>query len=163
MRWKAHGDPLIVLNNRAKSLIERFEEKVELIPFSECHYWTGSIAPNGYGQFDVGGKTKLAHRVAYEIYIGPIPDGLNVCHTCDIRDCVNPRHFFAGSQQDNIDDMVNKGRACNGSKQGGAILTEADVVQIRNLNLTQKVMAKVYGVAQSSISNVIIRKTWKHI
>ena len=65
----------------------------------------------GYAKLRVQGVYKRAHRVAYEAYIGPIPEGMLVLHRCDIRHCVNPEHLFVGTAKQNTDDMIKKGRA----------------------------------------------------
>lgn len=87
-------------------------------PNSGCWLWTGTLKKPvrglGYGHFRVSGKTKVAHRVSWEIFRGPIPDGLCVCHKCDVSICVNPDHLFLGTRLDNIEDMVAKGRQSNG-------------------------------------------------
>ena len=72
----------------------------------QCWLWTGSVAPNGYGRL----ASQYAHRLSYERFYGPIPDGMDVCHHCDTRLCVNPSCLFIGTRQDNMTDMVNKGR-----------------------------------------------------
>lgn len=100
------------MNNQIiKSLKERFEEKVILIPFSDCHYWTAAINPTGYGWLYVGKETgkrvsTTAHRVSYELYKGPIPDGMMVLHNCDNRLCVNPNHLRLGTNSDNMMDLA---------------------------------------------------------
>lgn len=94
------------------SILTRFEAKINKT--ESCWLWTAAInSDNGYGRFDGRkyGLSSYAHRVSWEIYRGPIPEGSQVLHRCDIRSCVNPEHLFLGSQQDNIDDMVNKERA----------------------------------------------------
>jgi len=159
--------------NTRKSLQERFEEKVELIPFSTCHWWTGYQKGKGYGAIKVAGKNRSAHRVAYELYIGPIPKheshhGMCVCHKCDNPLCVNPNHLFLGTNQDNMNDMKSKRRPNNrvkGESHHLAKLNRRDVLEIREMagSLKQKDIAKIYGVAPSQISSVICRKTWKHI
>ena len=115
------------------SLLERFGQKVETIPFSSCHWWVACLDTYGYGSFQIDGKTRLAHRVAYQLYVGPIPEGMQVLHACDNRACVNPAHFFLGTNQDNIDDKVRKGRQSfgKGMLNGNSKLIDEDVRRIR--------------------------------
>jgi HNH endonuclease len=78
----------------------------------DCILHDGWISGNGYGLVRVGAKgRRLAHRVAYEQARGPIPKGMIVMHTCDVRACINPEHLILGTQQDNMVDMVTKGRS----------------------------------------------------
>lgn len=88
---------------------ERFFNKV--LRTAGCWLWTGAAkGRNGYGHMNVAGAYVSAHRLSYELHIGPIADGLHIMHTCDNRRCVNPAHLVAGTQQDNNADMVAKGR-----------------------------------------------------
>jgi hypothetical protein len=77
---------------------------------SSCILWPGAKASNGYGYYYIRGKLKLAHRGAWEKTFGPIPSGLCVCHACDNRLCINPKHLFIGTTQANHEDMMKKGR-----------------------------------------------------
>lgn len=97
--------------------ITRFESKFYVTP--GCWIWTGSKNTGGHGQFTVCGKCITAHRVSYELYIGPIPEGMWVLHKCDNPPCQNPDHLFLGTRQDNVDDMVRKGRQSRYSKLNG--------------------------------------------
>lgn len=137
------------------TLLERFEQKVELIPFSTCHWWVAALDTYGYGQILVDKVSQRAHRIAYEMYIGKIPDGLQVLHTCDNRSCVNPDHFFLGTNQDNVDDKVKKGRQFNGKNT--YILTAADEQKIKEIypRKTQQRLAAMFNVGQPLISKVI--------
>lgn len=74
-----------------------------------CWLWRG-YAPNGYGRMSIAGHMQSTHRIAYRLFVAPIPEGLDVCHRCDTPACVNPAHLFVGTRQDNLDDMVDKGR-----------------------------------------------------
>jgi hypothetical protein len=92
-----------------KTLEQRFAENIRHAE-SGCHEWLGAKTINGYGLVSVGGKSHRAHRVAYELCNGAIPDGLLILHSCDNRSCVNPAHLRAGTQAENMQEMVAKGR-----------------------------------------------------
>lgn len=90
----------------------RFWSKVDKT--SDCWVWIGAKHPTGYGAFGIGQVVHYAHRLSWELVNGPIPDGLFVCHNCpngDNPSCVNPAHLFLGTQVDNMQDMLGKGRA----------------------------------------------------
>jgi hypothetical protein len=82
---------------------------------TDCILWSGRIGNHRYGVVDVGGRSVLAHRQAWEDANGPIPVGLFVLHRCDNPPCVNPEHLFLGTHQDNMADMKAKGRGANGN------------------------------------------------
>ncbi len=89
---------------------QSFWSKVDLSS-GECWIWTGTRGPQGYGRIRVGGRRSTgAHRFAWEIVRGPVPDGLFVCHRCDNPPCVRPDHLFLGTASDNAWDCARKGR-----------------------------------------------------
>ena len=94
------------------SLRYRLLAKCEPVTESGCWLWTGASIGKGYGSINAGkhATSMLAHRAAYECFVGPIPDGIHVCHRCDVRYCVNPAHLFLGTNLDNIHDSMKKGR-----------------------------------------------------
>ena len=97
--------------NGCKSLFRRWEDKVSPEPNSGCWIWVGAAKAHGYGHiYDGCGKFKLAHRLSYEFFKGPIPEGHVVMHICDNPWCVNPDHLRAGTAQENVQDCLRKGR-----------------------------------------------------
>ncbi len=146
------------------TLEERFEIKVNRL--GDCHEWTAARFWDGYGVIQVGRRLRLAHRVAWKLYHEEEPPkGMCVCHTCDNRGCVNPEHLFLGTQGDNMQDMVRKGRFDPrvGELNKLAKLTEAQVLAIRASSETNVALAPRYGVNESAIGKIRRRDTWKHI
>lgn len=144
-----------------ESLIDKFLKKVKKT--ETCWLWTGFIKKSGYGLYN----KKRVHRIAYELFKGHIPKGMFVCHSCDVRNCVNPDHLWLGTNKDNLNDMKIKGRGPRGEKQGRSKLTEKQVIEIRKKYIPRKRttydLAKEYGINQSMVYTIISRKTWKHL
>jgi len=122
--WVRHGTFCSVAcysatGHRRRPLAERLASKVTK-PDGEggCWLWTGVKIHNGYGQVHRRSwhGPMLAHRAMWEVTHGPIPDGLFVCHHCDVRACVNPAHLFLGTREDNTADMMRKGRQARGPR-----------------------------------------------
>lgn len=125
-----------------------------------CWEWNGGRNATGYGQLAVGaGRPWLASRAAYTAWVGPIPDGQVVCHTCDNPPCINPSHLFAGRRRDNNRDMADKRRSSNGERRPQHKLKDVQVAEIRRAYIrggpTQRALAKQYGVSQQLISHLV--------
>lgn len=152
----------------SSSLEERFWAKVRKGRSDECWEWTASLGPSGYGQFYVQSRHGpcAAHRVAYELLIEPVPEGMCLCHRCDNRLCVNPAHLFVGTRTDNQADMAAKGRSRRGASHPHVKLTAKQVRRIRKLRargVQGAVLAKSMGVSQSTICDIIHGRTWQHV
>lgn len=173
-RWRTHGDPQpdIPLREPGRSLEERFWARVDKREADECWAWDVADA-YGYGWLWVHGRGNIkAHRLSWEIANGPIPKGMNVCHRCDNRICVNPAHLFLGTHADNVADMWAKERGSapplhRGERNPSAKLTDDAVRQIRALHATgehsQAALARRFRVTQSAVWQVIHRKKWTHV
>ncbi len=153
------------------TVAERFWAKVAVIEDEDsCWEWQAYRMPNGYGILSVNRRPVGAHRFAWELAEGPIPEGLCVCHTCDNRRCVRRSHLFLGTLADNIADMIAKGRdrhrAPRGEDSPHAVVTEAEVRAIR-LRIadgeTQAQLAREHGVTISAVNRMWKRKSWAHV
>jgi len=151
-----------------KTLQERFEEKYCPEPNTGCWLWTASLSGGGYGSFRVGEKKLYAHRVAYDLYKGPIPEGDGyhgtcVCHTCDTPECVNPEHLFLGTHTDNMRDRSAKGRHAGGcfgwrgeAHPGVSDVSDRQVREamiLRSMGVKLKDLAEMYNVSDSTIGD----------
>lgn len=160
------GDTALNTSDFTTKDIHRFWSKVNISDDPDaCWEWQAGISEKGYGKFHMGNTMCRAHRISYILNYGSIPDDLNVLHQCDNRKCVNPNHLFLGTQSDNIRDMQQKNRTVSGEKSPTAKLTSEQVIEIRkryaNGGISQKALAKEYGMGQATISLIISRKRWK--
>lgn len=156
-----------------EQIIERFWNKVDKSAGEDgCWLWkAGTITRGvpghrGYGNFWLTHTTSVrAHRFVWELIHGPIPQGMEVCHTCDHESCVNPKHLFLGTQADNISDSVAKGRQVdnNGEKNGMAKLTANQIREIRKSNLKREILATQFNVSKEHINSIQRRACWKNI
>ena len=149
--------------------MDRFFKKV-IKQDSGCWEWQGARTKvkgkPWHGVLKRNGQGYLAHRFSWILHNGPIPQGQFVLHRCDNPICVNPNHLFLGTQQDNVQDMMNKGRHGDqkGILQSQAVLDDQDVYWIRqHFNLPKKYIADLFGVHPTTIADVIKRRTWTHI
>ena len=128
-----------------------------------CWEWTASLQSQGYGCFGINGRIELAHRLSYQHFYGPIPDGMQVLHRCDNPPCVNPLHLFLGTGQDNMDDRKVKGRngLFSGERNGRAKLTAEQVGEIRGTLGPLAITAEIYGVSITTIAAIRRGKTWR--
>lgn len=133
-----------------------------------CLLFKGVLDAFGYGRIWANGKWNRVHRIVWTLVNGPIPPGKHVLHTCDVRNCINPKHLFLGTHKDNMQDAAIKGRLSNrptkcGENHGCHKLTDKEVRAIRKDKRLQTIIAKEYGVTFQCISKIKNRRTWKHL
>jgi hypothetical protein len=151
------------------TLQQRFDAKWIPEPNSGCWLWLGSVQGEDGKQprprmWD-GEKSDYAYRVSWKIHHGPVPDGMEICHSCDVTVCVNPDHLFVGTRSDNMVDCAAKGRTNKpkGVDAARTKLTEADVRMIRASDAPSKRLARELGVDDKTIRGVRTFTTWRHI
>ena len=136
--------------------------------YGQCWIWVGSLRSDGYGVIVVEGVQVPAHRFSWELHFGQLGKEF-VCHHCDNKSCVNPNHLFLGDAKANADDLVSKGLQVRGERHGRSLLTEWDVLSIRDLytkgcrKFGSVGLAKLYGVAPETILDIVKRKRWRHL
>lgn len=157
----------------------------------ECWEWTGSKTMNGegYGEYFSRGEKVRMHRLSYQVFNGPIPDGLFVLHKCDNKKCCNPSHLFVGTHRDNMIDAGKKGltgmqkhpesrpwgdknwtrkypeKVLRGRKHGSSKITEKDVLMLPDLlNKHHRFeVCAMLGISYRTLRDAVTRKTWKHV
>ena len=166
-RLRLYGSPMRtkMVQYHGLSVEDRLYKRVRKT--EGCWLWQGSLNPKGYGMMSIDSRPRLVHRISWQVAHGPIPGGAFVLHKCDNPICVRPDHLFLGTQQDNMSDMVAKGRHnpghVPGEKNGCSKLTEVQVRSIRQSNLPGVVLARKYGISPAQISDIRNRKSWRHL
>lgn len=177
LRVKTHGNPHTRKTKEPsapRTIEEEFFNNINLPNNNECMLWIGYIHPSGYGHLRYNGNLHRAHRFSYEYFIGKIEPDMFVCHSCDVRACVNPGHLFMGTVQDNNKDCYLKGRqrafpgakVNKGDDHGMSKLTVEKVIDIKNRlknGESVSVLAKLFNVTYGAISHIRIERTWKHV
>ena len=152
---------------KAEDWHARFWAKVDKRGPDECWNWLAGHTVTGYAEFSRNNQMLRANRVSYELHHGRIPPGLDVCHTCDNRSCVNPAHLFLGTRSDNMKDAVKKGRARglipSGESHPSARLTAQQAREIRNFTEDALVVAARYGITRIHVYQIRLGLKWKHV
>lgn len=150
------------------SLQDRLLNKTVRNPLTGCWLFTGCIIKNsGYGQIGDGARGRLlAHRASYALFNGPIPEGLMVLHSCDVRACIKPTHLFVGTGKDNMQDAMRKGRHAAGERHALAKLTVAAVLSIREKlrdGFLAEEIATEFGIAASTVRDIKCGRRWRSV
>lgn len=152
-----------------KAMSERLADKY--VESGDCWIWTGAKNKNGYGCVSTGkGTSTTAHKASYQVHVGPVAEGLDVCHKCDNPSCINPKHLFLGTRKENMQDSKRKGRQnparAKGEETGSSKLTNDQVISVfksakAGVSLSQ--IAKTYNVRKQTIWSIAHGKSWTHI
>ena len=153
------------------SLEERFRRRVDVSAADSCWPYTGPVDSSGYGRFSWRPGGSLAHRFAYQLFVGPIPPGLHVLHHCDNPPCCRPDHLFLGTQADNNADRDVKGRhrslftiGARGQDHPRAKLTQQQVDEIRRIfaagGISKAELGRRYGMNRTTIYDIVTGKNW---
>lgn len=149
--------------------VDLFWSKVDAKDAKECWHWLGEKMGAGltYGRFRFAGKKYYAHRLSYYLHYGEDPGSRFVCHSCDNPICCNPHHLWLGTNSENGNDKISKGRNPKGSTHGLSVLTEEKVSRIAELlkdsKLTFAEIGAMYGVSVEAVSSIRAGQTWKHV
>ncbi len=124
-----------------------------------CLLWTGVLNRGAYGRLLWCGRYQAAHRLAYEIAFGQIPEGMKVLHRCNVPSCVNPDHLLLGTNA----DRVAAARIAKGQRNGSSKLTVEQVLAIRAAHGTQRDIAAKFSVSHQNVGRVRRRQSWTHV
>lgn len=159
------------LSDINQSVVDRFWGKVEKLGNeSGCWIWIGAINSDGYGSIGMGSRnsgrwTAGAHQIAWLIQRGE-SHGRSILHSCDTPCCVRGDHLFLGTQQDNVLDMMSKGRVACGMKTKASKFKDEQIKEIRSLyssGVGTRDLASKFDTTNSNISRIVNLGTWKHI
>lgn len=174
---KEYRPSVVVIPNRPGNFVKypaivRFLTKVDkrgpIWNGTHCWTWIASTVDKQRGAFSLSrSRYELASRSSYKFFVGPIPDGMLVCHKCDNPSCVNPAHLFTGTHKDNMQDCSLKGRTykpdMRGERNPRRKLTVKQVLEIRSSKLPRIKLAGLFGVSRTNIGDIQRRDTWRSI
>jgi len=149
------------------SLKERLEKFSKRNEKTGCIEWTGSCDCDGYGQTSKD-RNYRTHRLAYEIYVGPIPEGKLVCHHCDNPSCINTDHLYLGTHKDNVRDKMERGRANipTGEKSASSKLTEEQAIELiraKKSGKSTKAISDQFNISYYTVLEIVRGRSWKHL
>jgi hypothetical protein len=130
----------------------------------DCIEWPFASDGKGYGQLMIAGKKYRPHRLICSQAHGEMSSEFHAAHYCGNRACCNPRHIRWATAKENVDDKIKHGTARSGEAMTQAVLTEQQVREIRGIkHLPQTKIAEMFGIKQGTVSDIVTRKTWRHV
>lgn len=167
-RWKRHGT-LERTDAKSDTADGRLNRHGWVVVETGCWEWSGYRDQDGYGRVTWNDSAVPSHRLAYETWVGPIPEGLFILHSCDNPPCINPDHLSPGTAKENAQDRDSRNRSnvLRGAASPNSKLTEKDVIDIRRKyaagGVRQIELASEYGVGQMQVSRIIRGERWSHV
>lgn len=131
-----------------------------------CFLWQAGCSRLGYGVIRIGNRNVTAHRASYSAFRRAIPEGLDVCHRCDVRNCINPAHLFLGTHAENMRDAVEKGRFARGEAKPSAVLTDEQVIELvqrYNAGELPLDLIQEYGICKATLHSIVKKSKWTHL
>jgi HNH endonuclease len=160
-RVRRNGHARLTAGNGCRDVKERLGFRGKRAP-SGCLEWQGSTNKQGYAKTRINDVHYAVHRLAWELYNGPIPEGLCVCHRCDNPRCFEVAHLFLGTHKDNVADAIAKGRHMTVNGKNGR-LTKDQILGIYKSIGTGALAAKQFGVCEATVYNIRNGKTWAQV
>lgn len=169
-RWRKYGDPSVPLKLDRGGRIKFVQEVAIQSDTNACVIWPFRLAKQksrrspSYPRLQIGGTEYLAHRYVCQVVNGePADQSMDCCHNCGNPKCVNPRHLRWGTRTENMADKLVHGTHNRGERNGRAKISDDDVRTIRASDLDRSELSKKYGLAKTTVVNILRRKTWKHV
>jgi hypothetical protein len=141
-------------------------------PNSGCWLWLGTMTNSGYGMIGSGGNRKNggkpmgAHQAAWVVSRGAIPGGMQVCHHCDVKVCINPDHLYLGTPKKNMEDAAARGRLRRGMERRNAKFSDDDIRDIRKRHAsgeTYCAIGRAFGVGHTHVRKIVTGEIWAHV
>lgn len=138
-----------------RPILQRLMDQISVV--GECWNWTGNtIGRDGRGAIKLCSERFYVHRVSYMLFVGPVPEGLEVCHVCDNPVCCNPKHLFLGTHKENMHDMISKSRGLAKVHK----ITKDDAERIRKSRMSARYLSRKFNLSIRQVYRIKSGETW---